>query len=50
MNNTTPIKALTAAALLTMSFGLTAHAAPATKGATEMNPFDCGNDGEQPDG
>jgi len=37
MNNTTPIKALTAAALLTMSFGLTAHAAPATKGATEMN-------------
>ncbi|WP_159873292.1 MULTISPECIES: carboxymuconolactone decarboxylase family protein [unclassified Raoultella] len=37
MNNTTPIKALTAAALLTWGFSLTANAAPATKGATEMN-------------
>jgi alkylhydroperoxidase/carboxymuconolactone decarboxylase family protein YurZ len=37
MNNTTPIKALTAAALLTFGFGLTANAAPVTIGATEMN-------------
>ncbi|MCU6663026.1 carboxymuconolactone decarboxylase family protein [Silvania hatchlandensis] len=36
MNNTTPIKALTAAALLTFGFAFTAQAAPATKGATEM--------------
>jgi hypothetical protein len=28
MNNTTPIKALTAALLLTFGFALTAHAAP----------------------
>ncbi len=37
MNNTTPVKALTAAALLTWGFSLTANAAPVTKGATEMN-------------
>ena len=37
MNNTTPIKALTAAVLLTFGFGLTAHAAPINKGASEMN-------------
>lgn len=36
MNNTTPIKALMAAALLTFGFSLTAHAAPVTKGATAM--------------
>lgn len=38
MNSTTPIKALTSAILLTLSFGLTANAAPVTTGATEMNP------------
>ncbi|QMR78376.1 carboxymuconolactone decarboxylase family protein [Enterobacter sp. RHBSTW-00175] len=37
MNNTTPIKALTAGVLLTFGFGLTAHAAPANTGASEMN-------------
>ncbi|WP_345754824.1 carboxymuconolactone decarboxylase family protein [Citrobacter braakii] len=37
MNNTTPIKALTAAVLLTFGLGLTAHAAPVNKGASEMN-------------
>ncbi len=37
MNNTTPIKALTAAVLLTFGFSLTANAAPVTKGATGMN-------------
>ncbi|SAG04533.1 Uncharacterised protein [Enterobacter cloacae] len=37
MNNTTPIKALTAAVLLTFGFGLAAHAAPVNKGASEMN-------------
>ncbi|TKV22260.1 carboxymuconolactone decarboxylase family protein [Citrobacter sp. TBCS-14] len=37
MNNTTPIKALTAAVLLTFGFGLAAHAAPGNKGASEMN-------------
>lgn len=37
MNNTTPIKTLTAALLLTFGFGLTAHAAPVNKGASEMN-------------
>lgn len=37
MNNITPIKALTAAALLTFGFGLTANAAPVPKGAIEMN-------------
>ncbi len=36
MNNTTPIKTLTAL-LLTFGFGLTAHAAPVNKGASEMN-------------
>lgn len=37
MNNTTPIKALAAAVLLTIGFGLAAHAAPVNKGASEMN-------------
>lgn len=37
MNNTTPIKALAAAVLLTFGFGLAAHAAPVNKGASEMN-------------
>ena len=37
MNNTTPIKALAAAVLLTFGFGLTASAAPVNKGASEMN-------------
>ncbi|RAP71150.1 carboxymuconolactone decarboxylase family domain protein, partial [Candidatus Erwinia dacicola] len=37
MNNTTPIKALAAAVLLTFDFGLAAHAAPVSKGASEMN-------------
>ncbi|MGF6340946.1 alkylhydroperoxidase/carboxymuconolactone decarboxylase family protein YurZ [Citrobacter sp. 506] len=37
MNNTTPIKALTAAVLLTFGLGLTAHAAPVNKGTSEMN-------------
>ena len=37
MNNTTPIKALTAAVLLTFGLGLTVHAAPVNKGASEMN-------------
>jgi hypothetical protein len=65
MNNTTPIKALAAAVLLTFGFGLAAHAAPVNKGASEMNheqrfqircqpptghPVDCGIDGQQPDG
>ena len=66
MNNTTPIKALTAAVLLTFGFGLAAHAAPVNKGASEMNheqnrfryavsspaghPVDRGIDGQQSDG
>ena len=66
MNNTTPIKALTAALLLTFGFGLAAHAAPVNKGASEMNheqnrfryavsspaghPVDRGIDGQQSDG
>ncbi|MFJ1229946.1 carboxymuconolactone decarboxylase family protein [Yersinia proxima] len=37
MNNTTQIKVLTAAALLVFSVSLTAHAAPVTTGASEMN-------------
>ena len=37
MNNTTPIKTLAAAVLLTFGFGLAAHAAPVNKGASEMN-------------
>lgn len=37
MNNTTPIKALTAALLLTFGFGHSAHAVPVSKGASEMN-------------
>ena len=37
MNNTTPIKALAAAVLLTFGFGLAAHAAPVSNGASEMN-------------
>ena len=37
MNNTTPIKALAAAVLLTFGFGLAAHAAPANKGASGIN-------------
>ncbi|MGW1442768.1 carboxymuconolactone decarboxylase family protein [Serratia rhizosphaerae] len=37
MNNTTPIKALAAAVLLTFGFGLAVHAAPVNKGASEMN-------------
>ncbi|WP_373858309.1 carboxymuconolactone decarboxylase family protein [Klebsiella pneumoniae] len=37
MNNTTPIKALAAAVLLTFGFGLAANAAPVNKGASEMN-------------
>ena len=37
MNNTTPIKALTAALLLTFGFALTANAAPVNTGASEMN-------------
>ncbi|MGC0903499.1 carboxymuconolactone decarboxylase family protein [Pantoea agglomerans] len=37
MNNTTPIKALAAAVLLTFGFCLTTHAAPVDKGASEMN-------------
>ncbi|WP_434669003.1 carboxymuconolactone decarboxylase family protein [Klebsiella sp. B345] len=37
MNNTTPIKALTAAVLLTFSFALTVNAAPVNQGAAEMN-------------
>ncbi|MCR9031307.1 carboxymuconolactone decarboxylase family protein [Citrobacter amalonaticus] len=37
MNNTTPIKALAAAVVLTIGFGLAAHAAPVNKGASEMN-------------
>ncbi|XTZ39892.1 carboxymuconolactone decarboxylase family protein [Salmonella enterica] len=37
MNNTMPIKTLTAAVLLTLGCSLTANAAPMTKGATEMN-------------
>ncbi|WP_338628889.1 carboxymuconolactone decarboxylase family protein [Yersinia intermedia] len=37
MNNTTPIKALAAAVLLTFGFGLTAHAAPVNKGISKMN-------------
>lgn len=37
MNNTTPIKALAAAVVLTFGFGLAAHAAPVNKGASEMN-------------
>lgn len=36
MNNTTPIKALAAAVLLTVGFGLTANAAPVIKGVSEM--------------
>ncbi|MFY9993704.1 MAG: carboxymuconolactone decarboxylase family protein [Leclercia sp.] len=36
MNNTTPIKALAAAVLLTLGVSFTAQAAPATKEATEM--------------
>ncbi len=37
MNNTTPIKILTAAVLLTFGFALTANAALINKGVTEMN-------------
>lgn len=37
MNNTMPIKTLTAAALLTFSFALTVNAAPVNQGAAEMN-------------
>lgn len=37
MNNTTPIKALTAAVLLTFSVALTVNAAPVNQGAAEMN-------------
>ncbi|MCO4158353.1 carboxymuconolactone decarboxylase family protein [Citrobacter amalonaticus] len=37
MNNTTPIKALVVAVVLTLGFGLAAHAAPVNKGASEMN-------------
>lgn len=37
MNNTTPIKTLTAAALLTFSVALTANAAPVNTGTAEMN-------------
>ncbi|HBC8969302.1 TPA: carboxymuconolactone decarboxylase family protein [Raoultella ornithinolytica] len=37
MNNTTPIKALTAALLLTFGFALTANAAPVITGVSEMN-------------
>lgn len=37
MNNTTPIKVFTAAALLIFGCTLTANAAPATGGATKMN-------------
>lgn len=37
MNNIMPIKSLTVAALLTLVFGLSAHAAPVTKGATVIN-------------
>ena len=37
MNNTTPIKTLAAAVLLTFGFGLAAHAASVNKGASEMN-------------
>lgn len=37
MNNTTPIKTLAAAVLLTFGFGLAAYAAPVNKGASEMN-------------
>ncbi|MED9720152.1 carboxymuconolactone decarboxylase family protein [Escherichia marmotae] len=37
MNNTTPIKILTAAVLLTFGFALTANAALINKGATKMN-------------
>lgn len=37
MNNTTPIKALTAAVLLTFSVALTVNAAPVNQGAAEMD-------------
>ena len=37
MNNTTPIKTLAAAVLLTFGFGLAAHAASVNKGTSEMN-------------
>lgn len=37
MNNTTPIKALTAAVLLTFSVALTVNAAPVNQGSAEMN-------------
>lgn len=37
MNNTTPIKTLAAAVLLTFGFSLAAHAVPVNKGASEMN-------------
>lgn len=37
MNNTTPIKALAAAILLTSGFGLTVNAAPVSKGASATN-------------
>ncbi len=37
MNNTTPIKALAAAVLLTFGFGFTVNATPVNKGASETN-------------
>lgn len=37
MNNTTPIKTLAAAVLLTFGSGLAANAAPVNKGASDMN-------------
>lgn len=40
MNNTTPIKILTAAVLLTFGFALTANAALINKGVTEMKHGD----------
>lgn len=37
MNNTTPIKVLAAAVLLTFGFGLAAYAVPVNEGVSKMN-------------